>query len=390
MIGTEVFHSTGLPAPRVAHANVSLNDRALGIFILKEGFTEDFLTRHFGTPLGFLYDASEAPTDNPPQMEIDIGDPASARAKLSALTAAADETERTQRFQKLSALLDIDSFAKFLALETIICHWDGYALSENNFRLYFQQANHRFHLLPTGMDQIFSKPDLPWDAPMGGHLARAFLDTPEGAKLFRHQLESLLARSLNPPELSNRISELRTLLRPYLTGSDHLVLVRETDLLASRIHQRAASLQAQLNTTNLYAPDFVDGEALLVHWLPFDEPPGGSLSSSPSALRIVAGPKTSASWQCKVTLKPGTYAFSTGVSTREVAPLPFGTTHGASLRILGQPQQSAPLLGSSKRPLRCEFQVTDPQQVTLVCQLRASQGEAIFDLPILLELLQNK
>ena len=47
LLGGELFRDAGVPAPRVGHAVVELNDRRLGLYVLKEGFTEDFLALHF-------------------------------------------------------------------------------------------------------------------------------------------------------------------------------------------------------------------------------------------------------------------------------------------------------------------------------------------------------
>src|SRR5205085_9247534 len=55
-IGSELFLAAGVPAPRVTRALVELNGRALGLYVLKEGFTEEFLARHFNRVSGELYE----------------------------------------------------------------------------------------------------------------------------------------------------------------------------------------------------------------------------------------------------------------------------------------------------------------------------------------------
>jgi spore coat protein CotH len=51
-----ICRDLGLPATRVAHARVWLNDRDLGLYVLKEGFDRNFLRRNFTHPGGNLYD----------------------------------------------------------------------------------------------------------------------------------------------------------------------------------------------------------------------------------------------------------------------------------------------------------------------------------------------
>ena len=46
-LGAELFRTAGIPAPRVSHALVEMNGRRLGLYVLKEGFTPEFLAQHF-------------------------------------------------------------------------------------------------------------------------------------------------------------------------------------------------------------------------------------------------------------------------------------------------------------------------------------------------------
>src|SRR4051812_22246582 len=55
-IGGELFRSAGMPVPHVSYARVRLNGRDLGLYVLKEGFTEKFLGRYFERTDGNLYD----------------------------------------------------------------------------------------------------------------------------------------------------------------------------------------------------------------------------------------------------------------------------------------------------------------------------------------------
>src|SRR5260221_8309049 len=55
LLGSELFRSAGIPAPRVNRALVFLNDRRLGLYVLKEGFTEDFLSCYFSHIGGNLF-----------------------------------------------------------------------------------------------------------------------------------------------------------------------------------------------------------------------------------------------------------------------------------------------------------------------------------------------
>ena len=65
-----------------------------------------------------------------------------------------------------------------------------------------------------------------------------------------------------------------------------------------------------------------------------------------------------------------------------VKPLPSGRHQGAGLRIGGGLRQAPNLVGdSSWQPLAVQFQVEKTtREIELICELRASAGEAWFDL----------
>lgn len=52
----ELFRAAGVPATRACLALVELNGRKLGLYVLKEGFTKEFLGLFFQETGGNLYD----------------------------------------------------------------------------------------------------------------------------------------------------------------------------------------------------------------------------------------------------------------------------------------------------------------------------------------------
>ena len=59
-------------------------------------------------------------------------------------------------------VVDMEAFARYLAVEVITGHYDGYAKAVNNYRIFIQRTNsdpiqipgHRIYFIPHGMDQI--------------------------------------------------------------------------------------------------------------------------------------------------------------------------------------------------------------------------------------------
>src|SRR5437667_6690703 len=55
-LSRELFAAAGVPVPRADHAVVTLNGRALGLYVLTEGYSKQFLQRYFKRSDGNLYD----------------------------------------------------------------------------------------------------------------------------------------------------------------------------------------------------------------------------------------------------------------------------------------------------------------------------------------------
>ena len=71
------------------------------------------------------------------------------------------------------------------------------------------------------------------------------------------------------------------------------------------------------------------------------------------------------------------------MKTSAVAPLKFGRNHGAGLRIAGPAIARSALLQSNQpwTHAQVSFNTTArEQEVELICELRASQGDAWFEL----------
>src|SRR5439155_13322108 len=130
-IGSELFRAAGVPTPRVTHALVELNGRRLGLYVLKEGFTEDFLSLYFRRVDGKLYDTDWGHDVNKRMKRLSGRGPDDEQRDLRVLTEAALEPELGRRWQRLAEALDVDRFLTFMTLEVMICHRDGYSLARN-------------------------------------------------------------------------------------------------------------------------------------------------------------------------------------------------------------------------------------------------------------------
>lgn len=384
-LGGELFRAAGVPAPRVSHALVELNGRRLGLYVLKEGFAEEFLARHFERADGELYDpgAGGDITSLPRHRESR----APGEATLQRLASAAQDPDETNRWRRLNGVLDVDRFLSFLAMEVLSGHRDGYCLAQNNYRLYRDPLADKFVFLPAGMDQLFGRADLPIRPHMAGLVARGVMDTAEGRHAVRQRMQTLLTNVLQPAALTNRVRQEASRLAAVLPGDEARALRHAAADLSERVRGRVLEAGRQLAAPEPEPLPFEAGVARPGGWRVVDEPAGGRLDHTPApdgrpALHLVAGPTTSASWRAKVLLAPGRYRFDGLARTTGVKPLPFGKNHGASVGVVGAKTSHPQLLTGETgwTKVNVEFELRGREaEVDLVCSLRASAGEAWFD-----------
>lgn len=232
----ELFRRADVPAPRTAWATVEFNGRKLGLFVLKEGFTKDFLRQHFADANGNLYDGGTHHEITEP-LELDSGDGPRHHEDLQAL-ARATEVPPNARWTALKQVLDVDRFTSFLAMEVLTGHIDGYSAMQNNYRIYFDPASRRAVFLPHGMDRMFYEPQATLEPFTKALLASACVGTPEGKALYQRRVAELAAQVFQPAWMTHRIND-----RIRLLETAEPLVAREAQLLKQRIIARATFLR---------------------------------------------------------------------------------------------------------------------------------------------------
>jgi spore coat protein H len=243
-IGGELFRSVNVPAARTAHARVFLNDRSLGVYVLKEGFEEEFLAQHFSRTDGKIYEGSE------------FGRFLMVLRKLGVRPIE----EQGDRWQRLKHSIDVERFASMFAMELLVCHFDGYGVGGNNYRFYDDPETGRFVLMVHGMDLLFTNKAIPLtpaqldninDPDRRGILANVFWSTLEGRELYAKRLPEIFANHLHLEPLTNRVLELAKPIRAEIEcveGRDAANKYDgEVDQLVQRIANRRHEVDRQLN-----------------------------------------------------------------------------------------------------------------------------------------------
>ena len=88
-------------------------------------------------------------------LNTNVGDDTRGRAQIKALIDLLVDPKATE--SDLGELVDLESFYRFWATEGLVGFWDGYSGNKNNFFVYLNPENNKFHFIPWGMDSIFTK-----------------------------------------------------------------------------------------------------------------------------------------------------------------------------------------------------------------------------------------
>jgi len=383
----ELFLRAGLPAPRASHAVVELNGRPARLYVLVEGWNKQFLKRHFKNPKGNLYDGGAAKDITYP-IEVNSGDYPEDRSRLEALVTAVQETDLEIRFAKVERVLDVDRFLTFAAMEVIMGHWDGYAMNRNNYRIFHDLESDRMIFLPHGMDQMFgvwrSTPTSTITPMMKGVVAKAVVQSPEMRRRYLERMSLLITNVFDAQAITNRAQELSARVQTALAG-DFVALANQyqaANWLCERVLARIRSVREQLAEANTPLRFDAAGTAALTGWRTSREagsPSFGPNRSGQETLLIRANNYAYGSWRTQVLLEEGEYRFTGRLRTQDLQFDDNITRSGATLRLSGDRTPTMLTNAPDWTVFTHDFTITGLADTELVCELRASRGQAWFD-----------
>jgi spore coat protein H len=421
----ELARACGSYAARASNAQVILNGRNLGPYVLKEGFHKPFFRKFFPDPDGNLYEGSFKDIDGglpihlgkKPKPPADANDEAAkkvyeaklkkredeARVRLNDLIDACRVADPVARREKLEQVLDIDKFLTFMAFESMAAHWDGYCGSRNNYRIYHDLKSDKLVFIAHGMDQMFQKADYPLMDNNNALVCKAVLGTLHGRQQYFDRVIELRKKWFTPEKLAGEVDRLSARIMPLMqeigpnVAKDH---AQQAAGLKQRVLQRLANIDQQLAD----APRSLKFDGAGVASLD-DRKWNAVQTNGEAAMDQVneggrpklhlkfAAPGGDASWQSALSLPPGQYTLEGLMRTANVIP-PDGATStgpndpkasaGAALLVIGggdAPHQ----IGFSRYALvKRDFEVKSAEVDTIVsCSLTAKSGEAFFDLATL-------
>jgi len=230
LMAAQLYRDAGIPAARGTHVRVRLNGRDLGFYVLVEAMNKSFLKRELGNGGGNLYEGETKDIDQ--KLDQENGDDLS-QNDLKALVTAARATA-SERLSKLQAVLDVDQFTSFLAMEMLTADIDGYTFKRNNYRVYHHPKTDKLMFLPHGLDATFGSAS--FKPPTGSLLVKALWELPE----FQHQYNARLG------ELADKVWRVDVLTNRVNAAVAKLVAAAPSRAVADQLEKEAKALRYQI------------------------------------------------------------------------------------------------------------------------------------------------
>ncbi len=241
-LGTDVFTDAGLPTPATAFYRIFIDhgegSTYFGLYTGIELPEDDsFLDRRFGGHDGNLYkpDGAGARWDVWDQESLgkenneDAADYTDAKALFDALHA--DRSDPAAWRAGLEAILDVDVFLHWLALNAVVQDWDAYGRMAHNYYLYADPNDGgRFQWIPwdhsfaftgagggmfgqslsLGMDEVGEE----WP------LIRFLLDDPTYRARYQQFVAQAAEIEYTPAEMGPRFTAAHEMIAPYVIGDE--------------------------------------------------------------------------------------------------------------------------------------------------------------------------
>ena len=216
-VAMRVFTEMGIPAPRVVHARLFVNNAFAGLYTVVESIDKDFLSRTLNEndgylyefkhtdPYGFEYLGSElekyAEFFEPKTHEHDSM--ASLYRPIKELAWTVSESPDSQFVSSVNQYLDLSAFLRYAAVENFLADRDG-VLGDwgmNNFYLYRSEDRTVSQLLPWDKDSSFWAVDYNiWTNMEANALTRRALKEPPLQRIYLEALRRCAELALRRPE----------------------------------------------------------------------------------------------------------------------------------------------------------------------------------------------
>ena len=253
-IGYELFRNSGVPAPRAALANVTVNGENLGVYSHIDSVRDPFLVEAFGNEDGTLYEGTVVDfyDDWAGGFERKSGPKKSGLARLEGLIEALDIEDDARAEQAIWKVVDQDAFYTFWAMEGLLSFWDGYSGNRNNFFVYDDPKTDKLHFIPWGADAMFETysklgedPASPRSVRTVGRLAYRLYQIPSVRVRYAETMRRLLTDVWDEEMILAEIDRVESMAREHLSDSQRRSF--DPDRIRAFVKNRRAMIEPEIS-----------------------------------------------------------------------------------------------------------------------------------------------
>jgi len=259
VLSHRLFRDAGVPAPRTAYARVFLTvpgayqKQYVGLYSLVEDVDSHFAQENFGGKKGAIFKPVT------PNLFGDLGsDWKNYRQTYDPKTNLTPEQQRrviefckfvtkvddAQFAARLGEFVDLEEFARFMAVTVWLCNMDSILGAGQNYYMYLHPKTRRFEFLPWDLDHSFGqfgmngsqeqRENLSIRRPWRGEnrfLERVF-KVEAFKKLYLAKLDELSKTIFKPDRFHQQVNELAAVLRPAVAEESEDKLERFDKVVA--------------------------------------------------------------------------------------------------------------------------------------------------------------
>jgi spore coat protein H len=233
-LAAEVMRDFGVPAPRITHYNLKVNNGTevldFGLYSIVEYIGSEYLKAEFVESGGNLYkpgDGSEKVAwksgislnqDNFEKKTNESSDWSEIEGVISALHATPNLTSAWRA--QLESVFNVDGFLKWLAANTAISNWDTYGGADHNYYVYQNPTDSKVNWIAWDLNESFksdarvANPNLSNVSKADWPLIGILKEDLEYQKVYEAYLKDFQQNHL--AQLSARVDAMASQIRPIL------------------------------------------------------------------------------------------------------------------------------------------------------------------------------
>jgi RNA polymerase sigma factor (sigma-70 family) len=240
----EFFRDAGVPAPRTAYAWLSVSvatqweRKPFGLYLMEEAVDDAFAAERFGsrkTPLfkPSTYKLFEYMGDNwsayAPSYDLKTEATPEQRRRIIEFAHLVTSASDQEFAERVGGFLDLDEFARFLAVQVLLPNYDSILTTGQNFYMYLDQGSNKFGFIPWDLDAAWgnfwvgTKTEQqgasiwrPWVGE--NRFLERVMAVKEVRRIYRAHLEDFMARLYVPERLNRRIDTIAAAIREPISA----------------------------------------------------------------------------------------------------------------------------------------------------------------------------